>query len=94
MFLSDEVSAILDSEGELKARLERVCDLLFRKCGAKICFCEVFSSRWSYFAGLDGVVVPEKRIVLNERFGIIAENFDLNDTENIEVIDILKQKAW
>lgn len=40
--------------------------------------CEIFTTRWSEVASSSGAVLPIFRIRLNERWGILAEEWPIN----------------
>lgn len=84
-----KIEAILNSDSNLKNKLNTISEILLVDYGAKTNFCEIYTTRWSFFAGIDDVVVPEKRIRINDNFGIIAEGLDMDDAEIREIVELL-----
>lgn len=62
-----------------KERLEKVALLFKEKEGIKLNFCRIYGKRWAYYAGDPDLVIPEKKLPINEHFGLIIENNTLDD---------------
>lgn len=88
--ISNELYEILWAGGDLKDRLTAFADKLHEEFGAKVSFCELFGKRWSHFAGSLDAVMPDFKEEINDRFGIMAEEFPDDNSVKQEVLKILR----
>lgn len=90
-FISKNLEQYLQNkELTLKEKLTKTANLLQQDWNMKINFCKLFKKRWSFFAGTDELIIPEKKIIINQDYGIIVENNTLTDQQWEEVIQLLR----
>lgn len=76
--ISEKLESIVSENLPLKEKFNKIAEAVYMFSGAKIMVCELFGPRWSYVGGWQGAVVPEMRVKVTSKYGIIAENMDRN----------------
>ncbi|SHH47475.1 hypothetical protein [Sporanaerobacter acetigenes] len=66
----------ISKDKSLEDELNDIADYIYKEYGTKINFCKIFGNRWSYCAGNKNLIMPKYRIVLTEDLGLLAENVD------------------
>ncbi len=74
--ISDRLEAVAASGMSVKQKFDEIAEITYSSAGAKIMICELFGPRWSHIGGWKGAVVPESRVKIGPKYGIIAENID------------------
>lgn len=64
----------ISKDKSLKNELDDIAEFIYKNYDTKINFCEIFGSRWSYYAGVNDLIMPEHRIILTEKLGMLVEN--------------------
>lgn len=79
----------LGTNKDLKTNLIEIANLLHDEYGMNICFYELYGRRWSHLGGREEILVPDVRVKLNEKYGLMAENIKNEEYQNI--IEALKR---
>lgn len=74
---------------DAKERLKEIAEFIDHRYGVKIYFCKLLGRRWSYYAGIDGVMVPEENIKITDDLGICVEKGDIDQQDWIDILDAI-----
>lgn len=77
-YICNSLQDILTIE-DVAERLDIVSSLFEEKERIKLNFCRIYGKRWSYIAGSEKLIVPEKKLSINNDYGLIIENNTLDD---------------
>ena len=86
---------ISTSKENLVEQLTNAANLINEKHGVSIWFAEILGRRWSYISGQregEIALLPQERIQLNERFGIVSDMWNkIPADEREKLISSLKE---
>jgi len=89
-FLSDQIYQIFETTGTLKSRLDELAQKLKKVLGVQVYFCEIIGNRWSFFAGDMTLDIPQHRLWLNKKFGMMAGEIRCPEQEWTEAVEQVK----
>lgn len=92
MYLFDELHAVFEKHNEQKAQFNALAAILNRECGIQVYFCEIIGVRWSYVAGDRTLDIPEYRIKINERYGLMAGEILCSESQWQQILKALCEK--
>ncbi len=90
-FIYNALKNICGSDKSQKQKLHDVAEWVYRNRGVKLYFCEILGSRWSFFSGFDGMIVPEERIKITDTFGILVEKSSADCHNWDEILSAVKR---
>ncbi len=81
------------SKDRLIAKFMEITELIKKEYNVNIWLVEILGKRWSYIAGeREDSLLPPERIQLNERFGVVSNNWERIPPEEREnIISSLKK---
>jgi len=91
-YIFDDINRIINdnSSGDIRKVFSEISLFLSEKLGIKTYFCKIFTNRWSFFEGVSDSIAAEKRVKINDDYGIIIMDNKLTDDEWDVIVDKLK----
>jgi hypothetical protein len=91
MSISDTIDLLFSDNPDAKSTLQDVSDLIKQKHGQDLWFCELMGRRWAFRAGSPKTLTGTYRYLLNEDWGIIADNICISLNEWKLICSCLKR---
>lgn len=63
-----------------RKKLDSISRKIYEKHGVNIVFCKIFGNRWSWFAGCDKYFVVQKKMIINQKLGVILDQDGFEET--------------
>lgn len=90
-YIFNELQDLLAEDVSFKQNFRQIANYLKENYEVEICFCEIIGNRrWSYLVGLKGIVVGDKKIKINDNYGIVVNNYSqLNSVKWEEITSFI-----
>lgn len=89
-FSYKDISEITSKSSDINEQFNAIAERIKIATSTDIYFCEIIGSRWSYCAGAKNLDVPEHRIQLTEKYGIMTGDISISENEWKNILKILK----
>jgi hypothetical protein len=91
IFTSKDILEISNQISNINECLNSIADRVKATTGISIYFCEIIGSRWSFCAGDITLDIPEHRIEISEKYGIMTGEIHVSENEWTKILDLLKE---
>lgn len=86
----NDFKKIVDSNTEIKDKLNAITKYIFHEYNFKSYFCKIYVSRWSFFAGEEEINLSVKRTKISNELGFIIEDNNTDDKLLNNIVESLK----
>ncbi|MDD2387248.1 MAG: hypothetical protein PHP52_10755 [Bacteroidales bacterium] len=91
IFTSKDILEISNQFSNINERLNAIADRLKETTGISLYFCEIIGSRWSFCAGDMTLDIPEHRIKISEKYGIMTGEISMPENQWTKILNSLKE---
>lgn len=90
-FSYKDISEITSKFSDINEQFNAIAEKIKITTNTDIYFCEIIGARWSYCAGAKNLDVPEHRILLTEKYGIMTGEILVSEDKWENILKILKE---
>ncbi|MDD2636418.1 MAG: hypothetical protein PHW82_13080 [Bacteroidales bacterium] len=91
IFTSKDISEISKQFSNISDRLNAIADRLKTTTGISVYFCEIIGARWSFCAGNIELDIPEHRIKISDKYGIMTGEIGVSENQWTIILNLLKE---
>jgi len=74
-----------------KEKLDDIAIWIYQNYKIKLYFCKILGKRWSFYAGLNNLIVPEERIKITDKWGIFVDKINVEEDTWDEILCSIKR---